>query len=60
MRALPTALVDDAIVLDDGRRLAYAEWGAPSGTPLVFLHGNAGFAPPGPRSGGLRGPRHPG
>jgi pimeloyl-ACP methyl ester carboxylesterase len=26
----------------DGRRLAYAEYGSPDGTPLVFLHGTPG------------------
>lgn len=27
------------VVLPDGRRLAYAEYGAPEGRPLVYLHG---------------------
>jgi pimeloyl-ACP methyl ester carboxylesterase len=33
-----TALRDDVVRLPDGRRLAYAEWGDPKGTPLLFLH----------------------
>ncbi|HZJ26574.1 MAG TPA: alpha/beta hydrolase [Acidimicrobiia bacterium] len=28
--------------LDDGRRLAYEEWGDASGRPVVFLHGSPG------------------
>jgi pimeloyl-ACP methyl ester carboxylesterase len=42
VRPLPVPLVDDAILLDDGRKLAYAQWGAPTGTPIVFLHGTPG------------------
>ncbi|SEO88916.1 Pimeloyl-ACP methyl ester carboxylesterase [Halorientalis persicus] len=30
------------VSLDGGRRLAYAEHGAPEGTPVVFLHGTPG------------------
>jgi pimeloyl-ACP methyl ester carboxylesterase len=32
-------LRDDAVRLSDGRRLAYAEWGDPGGTPVFFFHG---------------------
>lgn len=31
-----------SITLADGRRLAWAEFGAPAGTPLVILHGSPG------------------
>lgn len=31
--------VDQTIRLGDGRRLGYAEWGDPEGTPLFFFHG---------------------
>lgn len=30
------------VALPDGRRLAYAEWGAPDGFPVVHLHGMPG------------------
>ena len=30
------------VALSDGRRLAYAEYGAPDGAPVVFLHGGGG------------------
>ena len=33
---------DDAIQLEDGRRLAYAEWGDEHGAPVLFFHGNPG------------------
>ncbi|HEX3427637.1 MAG TPA: alpha/beta fold hydrolase, partial [Candidatus Limnocylindrales bacterium] len=33
---------DRDIRLADGRRLAYAEWGDPKGTPVVLLHGMPG------------------
>jgi pimeloyl-ACP methyl ester carboxylesterase len=36
------ALRDDTIVLRDGRRLAYAEWGDAEGVPVFFFHGNPG------------------
>jgi pimeloyl-ACP methyl ester carboxylesterase len=29
---------DEVLALADGRRLAWAEWGDPRGTPVVFLH----------------------
>lgn len=32
----------ETIELRDGRRLGYAEWGDPSGRPLVFCHGHPG------------------
>lgn len=35
-------LADDVVRLRDGRALAYAEWGDPSGTPLMFFHGTPG------------------
>ena len=34
----PEAL-DQRIVLRDGRRLGFAEWGDPAGTPVFFFHG---------------------
>jgi pimeloyl-ACP methyl ester carboxylesterase len=34
--------VDSTITLPDGRRLAYAEWGDPAGTPVFFFHGTPG------------------
>jgi len=33
---------DRTIQLHDGRTLAYAEWGDPAGSPVVFLHGIPG------------------
>src|SRR5687768_5099415 len=33
-------LADRTISLRDGRSLAYAEWGDPSGAPVVLLHGS--------------------
>jgi len=30
------------VSVSDGRRLAYAEYGSPDGTPVVFLHGTPG------------------
>jgi pimeloyl-ACP methyl ester carboxylesterase len=32
----------NAVALDDGRTVAYAEWGDPSGRPLFSLHGTPG------------------
>jgi pimeloyl-ACP methyl ester carboxylesterase len=34
--------IDASIVLQDGRRLSYAEYGAPDGTPVLFFHGAPG------------------
>src|SRR5687768_16128539 len=34
------ALADRTIALRDGRSLACAEWGDPSGAPVVLLHGS--------------------
>ena len=34
--------VDETIRLSDGRNLAYAEWGAPDGTPVLMFHGTPG------------------
>jgi pimeloyl-ACP methyl ester carboxylesterase len=34
--------LDSSITLADGRRLAYAEWGDPNGTPIFFFHGTPG------------------
>jgi pimeloyl-ACP methyl ester carboxylesterase len=36
--AAGTALRDDVLRIRGGRRLAYAEWGDPTGTPLFFFH----------------------
>merc|ERR1712232_651720 len=43
-RALPKLAVGsyEEITLLDGRRLGYAEFGKPSGTPVLFLHGTPG------------------
>ena len=41
-------VVDDVATLGDGRRLAYAVWGDPSGRPLFLFHGSPAsrlFAP---------------
>jgi len=34
-----TDCIDQTIDLRDGRKLGYAEWGEPSGRPLLFFHG---------------------
>lgn len=34
-----TPLADTSIRLSDGRRLAYAEWGASDGVPVFYFHG---------------------
>jgi pimeloyl-ACP methyl ester carboxylesterase len=34
--------LDQQLVLKDGRRLAYAEYGDPAGRPVFFFHGSAG------------------
>ncbi|EMA31547.1 alpha/beta fold hydrolase [Natronobacterium lacisalsi] len=34
--------VGRTVSLDDGRQLAYAEYGCPKGVPVVFLHGTPG------------------
>lgn len=36
----PSPRIDDTIVLQDGRNLAYAEWGDPDGQPVFLLHGS--------------------
>jgi pimeloyl-ACP methyl ester carboxylesterase len=33
---------DSSIVLSDGRKLAYAEWGEASGAPVIYFHGLPG------------------
>lgn len=35
-------IADETLVLEDGRVLAWAEWGDPRGRPLVFLHCSPG------------------
>jgi pimeloyl-ACP methyl ester carboxylesterase len=35
-------LRDQQITLPDGRKLGYAEYGAPDGTPVLFFHGSPG------------------
>ncbi len=46
---MPSTVSDKMIVLPDGRRLGYCEYGAPSGIPVIALHGTPGsrlkFAP---------------
>lgn len=32
-------VVDGFVDLVDGRKLAYAEWGAPDGSPIIYCHG---------------------
>jgi pimeloyl-ACP methyl ester carboxylesterase len=34
-----TPIIDDHVVLSDGRKLRYAEWGDPSGQPIFLFHG---------------------
>lgn len=36
------AVPDERLRLADGRRLAYAQWGEPRGTPVLLLHGAPG------------------
>jgi pimeloyl-ACP methyl ester carboxylesterase len=36
------ALSDDTILLIEGRRLAYTEWGTPDGSPLLYFPGTPG------------------
>ena len=38
-RATCSPRFDSVMTLADGRQLAYAEWGDPSGKPVVFIHG---------------------
>jgi pimeloyl-ACP methyl ester carboxylesterase len=42
MRAPMLPLREGSIRLADGRKLAFAESGDPSGVPVIFLHGNPG------------------
>ena len=35
-------LADEVLRLADGRQLAWAEWGDPRGSPVVFLHPSPG------------------
>jgi pimeloyl-ACP methyl ester carboxylesterase len=39
---LTTPIADEVMRLADGRLLAWAEWGDPRGSPVVFLHGSPG------------------
>src|ERR1700726_1453146 len=51
---------DHDVALPDGRRLAYADWGDPGGTPVLYFHGglscrlDIGFADEQARAGGVR------
>src|SRR5215469_10399612 len=36
--AVTSPYADEVLALADGRKLAWAEWGDPRGSPLVFLH----------------------
>jgi pimeloyl-ACP methyl ester carboxylesterase len=36
------AIRDNSVVLPDGRRLAYTEWGVPDGKPVLYCHGAPG------------------
>lgn len=40
--SFPEPQVDTVVRLRDGRRLAYAEYGDPSGTPIFYFHGTPG------------------
>ncbi len=42
MRNPMSSLREGSVHLRDGRRLAFAESGDPSGAPVIFLHGNPG------------------
>ena len=35
-------LSDSTLTMDDGRRLAFCQWGVPAGRPVFFLHGTPG------------------
>lgn len=40
--ASEACLIDSTLTLDDGRKLAFCEWGVPDGRPVFFLHGTPG------------------
>jgi pimeloyl-ACP methyl ester carboxylesterase len=42
MDAVGTRAWSGAVVLEDGRRLAYSEWGDPRGVPVIHQHGMPG------------------
>jgi pimeloyl-ACP methyl ester carboxylesterase len=42
MTVAVTPRIDGTITLRDGRQMAYCEWGALDGNPVVFLHGSPG------------------
>jgi pimeloyl-ACP methyl ester carboxylesterase len=42
MRASARPRADEMMTLTDGRTLAYCEWGAPTGHPVVLMHGAPG------------------
>jgi pimeloyl-ACP methyl ester carboxylesterase len=54
-----TPHADEILTLADGRRLAWAEWGDPRGSPLVLLHPAPGsrLLCPGPAATGAAGVR---
>jgi pimeloyl-ACP methyl ester carboxylesterase len=39
---MPTDNISNTIKLKDGRKLGYAEYGAPQGTPVYYFHGSPG------------------
>lgn len=45
----------DTVTVADGRKVAYAEWGDPSGTPMFLLHGTPGCRLNRPARAGLLG-----
>jgi pimeloyl-ACP methyl ester carboxylesterase len=42
LQAQPPRATNETLILRDGRRLGYAQYGDPSGKPVFFFHGGAG------------------